>query len=459
VKKKRKESSAEGKASLDENFYNLMEIGFNRRASAEHSVMFGKNGDNVPINNILASAALKTVYHMELGKSKEEQLKDLEDYQRSQRKGIVRFLPSRMIKVYDYFRSLIISPKKSDVLRNMALSSFFSFVIWVNARVRSSFMYFVIGNLAIMSFLLTKNMPKTKPMPGMDRKRAITWSSNSFKTAVALTLMSVLFYGSSTLLVTMPFDITKSLKLKLAMIVAIMSTAFTTSCFEVFEDKNKNGWRWEKAINTVSSETKSQLSNSIGTVEMNDKFEFAYDPHVAEFPPKPKYIDEVEGVDPLEKRSDNEHDEKESKLHYETWMADRADARRAPIESAPSDAPWLGSKPGFFSNKVPSWLSKAYVQNVRKANVWRMQKPKFKKDTSEFELVDGPKGFRDKRPEWLNMFGDGIWEEKVTVSRRAARAFGAYRKSMWKVDPKVVLQKCDGADKEIEKKGTKSPKK
>ena len=43
----------------------------------------------------------------------------------------------------------------------------------------------------------------------------------------------------------------------------------------------------------------------------------------------------------------------------------------------------------------------------------------------------------DKRVEWLEMFGSGIWEEKISVSRKAARAFGSYRKCMWRRDPKV----------------------
>lgn len=41
----------------------------------------------------------------------------------------------------------------------------------------------------------------------------------------------------------------------------------------------------------------------------------------------------------------------------------------------------------------------------------------------------------------------GIWEEKITASRKAARAFGSYRKTMWKIDKEVQLQPCDGADK------------
>ena len=99
-------------------------------------------------------------------------------------------------------------------------------------------------------------------------------------------------------------------------------------------------------------------------------------------------------------------------------------------------------------SNVPTWLTTAYKAHVLKANRWRDTPTKFIKDNSEFELIPGPLGFRDKFPEWLSMFGTGVWEEKTTLSRKAARAFGTYRKTMWTVDPKVVLLPCDGADKD-----------
>jgi hypothetical protein len=85
----------------------------------------------------------------------------------------------------------------------------------------------------------------------------------------------------------------------------------------------------------------------------------------------------------------------------------------------------------------------AYKKSVEGMNKWRGQKPKHKKDTSEFEPIDGPMGFRDKRPEWMELFGNGVFQETGTASKSAARAYGTYRKCMWKLDKKVVLQKCD----------------
>ena len=97
----------------------------------------------------------------------------------------------------------------------------------------------------------------------------------------------------------------------------------------------------------------------------------------------------------------------------------------------------------MYVTNVPGWLSKAYKANVLKANAWRDVPSKYKKDTTEFEPFEGPLGFRDKTPSWINLFSSGVWEEKTTVSRRAARAYGSYRKSMRNIDKEVVLLPCD----------------
>jgi hypothetical protein len=116
------------------------------------------------------------------------------------------------------------------------------------------------------------------------------------------------------------------------------------------------------------------------------------------------------------------------------------------------ETPWVGGKEGMYVSKQPTWLNKAYTKMVLGANKWRGKPSKYVKDTSEFDPIDGDVGFRDKRAEWLDLFGTGIWEEQIAVSRKAARAFGSYRKCMWRRDPKVVLQRCDGAEKGLRKK-------
>ena len=94
----------------------------------------------------------------------------------------------------------------------------------------------------------------------------------------------------------------------------------------------------------------------------------------------------------------------------------------------------------FYSQPFLSYLFRSlyFIFSYR-----RDKKSVYKKDYDEFIAFDGPLGFRDKSPPWIDDFSAGIWEEKTTVSRRAARAFGTYRKAMRLVDSEVVLQPCD----------------
>lgn len=430
-------------------FDRFHEIAFDKRAHAE-SIFSNDGNAQKNVNNLLNIASMKTAYHLELGKSKEEQLKDMRKFKQSMRPGILKIFPESVLKFYDYLVSLRIEPKKSDLTRNVLFGLFFSFVVWANMSARTSFMYFVVGNLALTSLLLTRNMPQQKVLPGMERKKLVSWSKNSFWTAAAITILSTLTSGGLTALVTLPFKIKSAIKFKAAMIVSMLSTSYLTSLFEVFEEKGKNGIRWEKAVEKAwTPDLKSKLSDTyMGSAEIGDKYEYSYDPHVAEFPPRPKYIDELQPKAQTIQGGSGELDETESSQHFESWRNERKDSRRAPVLEAPPETPWVGGKSGMYVDKIPTWLSTAYKQYVTKANAWRSLKPKYLKDTKEFDLVDGPKGFRDRRPEWMDLFGTGIWEEQITVSRRAARAFGSYRKSMWKIDKDVVLLKCDGADKD-----------
>jgi hypothetical protein len=342
-------------------------------------------------------------------------------------------------------------PKAGELGKNALLGSFFSFVVWANMSARSSFMYFVIGNLVIMSALLTRNMPKVNVAPGMDKRKVATWSSMAFKTAVALTLAigGSTAIISSALLAALP--IPTPAKAKAVMILSLLSNCYFTAFYEVFEEKGKNGWRWAKAQeNALPADVEAKLADQVyGENRLYDLYDYSYDPQIDDYPPQPKYIDEVQGNEPAADRGggSGELDEDASKEHFESWKKQRKDARRPPVEDAPPEAKWVGGKEGLYVKNVPTWLSSAYKQNVLKANQWRDKPQKYAKDTSEFEPIPGPFGFRDKRPEWMEIFGTGVWEEKVTASRRAARAFGSYRKTMWKIDKQVVLLPCDGADK------------
>jgi hypothetical protein len=390
-----------------------------------------------------------TSFKLELGKSKEEQLAEFKKKRVQERTGLMRVIPQGLHKFADYLSSMRKKPAQAELTKNVLIAVFFAFVVWVNQGARSAFMYYVIGNMATMSSLLTRNMPKVNIQPGQAKRQVGTWSATSFKTALAMTVSCTVATALATLILVSLLPLPLDAKLKAAMMTSIISSAYFTSFYEVFEEKGKNGWRWAKAMEgTLPTDVNAKLAGELsGTTKKNgDLYDYNYDPQVDDYPPVAKYVDEVDGTDAA--AGTGEVDEDEAKEHFEKWRQFRKDSRRPPVEDAPPETPWVGGKEGLYVTNVPTWLSSAYKANVLKANRWRDEPARFIKDTTEFELVPGPYGFRDKAPEWMDMFGTGVWEEKTTTSRKAARAFGTYRKTMWKVDNKVVLLPCDGADKD-----------
>lgn len=393
--------------------------------------------------------------HLELTVSKEEQLKELKRKQLLSRSGLMRLLPQAMHKYVDYLASLRKDPQPGEVLRNLGVSAVFAAVTMANMRARMAAIYALIGNLAIMSILLARNMPKVNAPMGMDKSKVVNWSTNAFQSAVGVTALFSLTSGLSVagLLYFLP-TLSLSAKLRTAMAVSVMWSGYCTSFYEVFEERGKNGWRWKRAVEgflpeDVQAKLKEQVFGSANAPLLED-YDYAYDPQIDDYPPLPKYLDEVNPAENSDIGSggSGELDEDESQEHFQRWKNDRRDSRKAPILDANPEDKWVGSKVGMFAGNVPNWLNNAYNKNVLQASKWRGMPSKFKKDTAEFEPVKGAPGFRDKRPEWLEMFGLGIWEEKLTASRAAARSFGTYRKTMWKIDKKIKLKPCDGADKE-----------
>jgi len=404
--------------------------------------------------NILREAAIKTAFRFEIGKSKEQQMKDLRKLQLSQRSGVMLLVPQNLHKYIDYFSSLRVPPTKSELLRNLAVSMFFSFLVGMNMNARSSFMYFVVGNLTLLSLLLSRGMPKIKPIPGQPKKQPASWSKNSFRTALAIIVLSALSTSGLISLFLALLPIPNSLKAKGTMIISLVLNSIISGNFEVYEAKGKNGWRWEKSLEgSLPSEAKEKLQDELfGSSDLGEKFDYKYNPQVDDYPSLPKYVDEDK---PVTTPGRGDIDEVESQSHFENWKLEKKDARKAPIVDVNSESPWVGAKAGLFVTKLPQWLSISYDRFVKKGSKWRSKPRKYKKDTSEFELIDGPFGFRDKKPSWLDLFGTGVWEEKTTLSRRVARSFGSYRKSMYKIDKKVVLLPCDGADKDSKVKDKK----
>lgn len=257
---------------VDENFYDLMNTGFDRRFSSE------KNGASA-----LLTAAKLTSFKLELGKSKSEQLADLSKERLKERTGVMKVVPQGLHKFVDYVNSMYKKPSKAEVVKNLSLGSFFSFVVFSNTGARSAFMYFVIGNLAIMSSLLTRNMPKVTAAPGMDKRKVVSWSSNAFKTALAMTLSCTITTALIVVALLSLLPIPIAVKLKSGMIAGMLSTSYFTSNYEVFESKGKGGSRWAKAQEgTLPADVEAKLAKEVygGADRADDLYDFEYNPQV-----------------------------------------------------------------------------------------------------------------------------------------------------------------------------------
>ena len=78
----------------------------------------------------------------------------------------------------------------------------------------------------------------------------------------------------------------------------VIYIGYFTSYYEVFEEKDKNGWRWKRSVDgilpdDVQSKLKEQVFGN-ADAPLYDTFQFDYNPQIDEYPPLPKYIDEVE---------------------------------------------------------------------------------------------------------------------------------------------------------------------
>ena len=142
-------NDADSKLAVDDNYFKLMNLGFKRRRAAEKA----RKGD------FLRDSALRTAAAFDVGRSKEQQIRAMEEERNSQRPGVYKYVPERLHKYIDYLNTLRKAPSIRERNRAYFLGAFFSFVVVLNASARSSFMYCVVGNLVLMSALLSRGQP------------------------------------------------------------------------------------------------------------------------------------------------------------------------------------------------------------------------------------------------------------------------------------------------------------
>lgn len=452
IKRKRQAAALEGdtlkRINVDKNFFNLMEAGFQRRFSREVAAEVDleplQQKSPASLADFIAKiAAKKTSDQLELRKSKEEQLKELKRRQMMQRSGWMKLVPQNLHKYVDYLVTLRKDPGKGDLSRNFVVAAIFSFITLSNARARMAFIYSIFGNIAIMSILLTRNMPKIDVPLGMDRRRVVNWSTNSFNTAVAITALFAIPTALVTFALCSLLTLSAVTKARIAMASSIAGAAYFTAFYEVFEEKTKNGWRWKKAIDgSLTEDVQERLRREVFEKEnTSELYDYEYDPQIEEFPPQPKYVDERDMLIFGQKwkpqgssNSAGDIDEEEAAKHFSDWREERRDARKAPIMDVQPEVPWVGGRKGMYVQNIPGWLNTAYQKNVLKANKWRGKPTKFVKDTTEFEPVVGPLGFRDKQPSWLDLFGTGNDECIVHTCNPLIRQPIRYDRNMGRED-------------------------
>lgn len=376
-------------------------------------------------DEFLARIAGKTINRFELGQSRAEQFQILKEQKIQELNGVVKYLPGSAKHVFSYFQSLYVPYTRSEILKNLAISSVFAIIALINEQLRMATMYGFIGNMIMLSILLTRNMPKQRSTPGLESKTAVFWSFPSFLTAVGLIATSTI---SSVLLSLGALALTKidlSIKLKISVILSLLSSAVVASCFEVFEPKNRAGWRWKSVRDgylpsNVEDELMAQLDEREDGV---DTYSFDYD-------------FEADGVnlDDASLNKNMDKSEMDAVAAYEKWIANKSDVMKVHVELRED---LIGAKSGFFGGDG-------------KATLWSQSRRSSKKTQKESgdsvgqKKVVGPLRFRDKSPYWMQFFRNTVGSNKNKASQVVAREFGTYRKTMWRTDKEVVLQPCDG---------------
>ena len=90
-----------------------------------------------------------------------------------------------------------------------------------------------------MSILLTRNMPKVNVPMGMDRNRVVSWSDNSFRSAVGVTaffsISSMIVFSS---LLSLLSNVNLVQRIRTAMALSVLTTGI------VYSQEEDDDGRW-----------------------------------------------------------------------------------------------------------------------------------------------------------------------------------------------------------------------
>ena len=258
--------------------------------------------------------------------------------------------------------------------------------------------------------------------------------------------------ASATALITSLIPMSVKAKAKAAMVASMIGVSYFTSFFEVFEEKSRNGWRWRKAVEgELQDDVTKQLTEDIfdkDAGDLSDMYDYAYDPEIDEYPPRPKYVDEMDGSgDPTLAAGGGDIDEPEAQKDYTAWKEWRKILAVLPWRTLLLRLPGSAARRECTSTSSPNGSIAPTSETFSRPTSGAANLFASSRTIRSSRASRAPWASEDKRPFWFELFGTGVWEEKTTASRRLAREFGAYRKSMHKMDEKVQLRPCDGADK------------
>lgn len=448
-------------------YMNLMRQGFLRRVVAEASDV-DLLDPNAPAPDprigLVRRAVTATSNRFELRSSKSDQLTELHKKRLAKRSWAFRLLPSLFQRLVDFTLSIRVQPSRQDMFTSLAAGTIFAFISYSNQRLKGALKFAVLGQATLFSMLLTRG---TRAPAGSAQRPGPSPAPKGLPFALH-TIQLALFYSLSTALATTAgaravlellsrvffsaVKLTVETKWQTSLAISVLLSSFLLAYLQVQEDRNAVGEKWRRAMSGLpSSQASAHWSSQLQAQErlaVTEMYDYPYDPDQDD---DKMIVGEGQAADKPSSSMGNADDpEAEHRLKYEQWKKERDEQQRQRTTSITLDEKQIGVRKGLLESKAPKWLKDVFLQSEVTKTPWkRAVKPVEKKTEQKFS-VEGPMGFRDKTPAWLEPFDGFIWEETTVVNRRAARAYGAYRKCMWKLDPEVRLLPCDGADKEKE---------
>jgi hypothetical protein len=278
-----------------------------------------------------------------------------------------------------------------------------------------------------------------------------------------------------------PLPIPGKIRQVMGQILSLLLIGYISPNFSSYESKKVKVSRWQKAkagqlalTDTEEAEVLNEVYADIGDGEGVTEFNFEYAPFTDDELPKTyeehmhntkheeknlKGVDEERYHTEFAVFTDERKQSKKEEVHEYNAAKTRADLKK---KTEDMDR-WLGETPGMFEHQEESdkkYIKDNYKSNILNANKWRGQERVFNREDLEDEIVrvDGSWAFRDAMPRWFRntLMGTSI-NDKSGLSTRAARAFGTYRRAMFKLDETIELKSADGTTVSEKDKLSKMP--